>query len=595
MCGIGGILFSADGEDVLKRKISILNSRQQHRGPDGQSTLVMAQHGLCHQRLALLDATGGRQPFADPTGRYYIVYNGELYNYKELKEALAGTYDFTTGCDTEVVLAAYLFWKECCLDRFNGMFSFLIWDTLTETGFAARDPLGVKPFVYYYQSPTLYFASEIKALLPVLDTHPELDEYALSEYLIAPYLSGAGAVSLLKGIRYLEPGNYMCVSRYNCTVHRYYSFNWGKSNLPENELTALIADSIEQSVRVSLRADVPLGIFLSGGLDSSLIAAIAAQYAGYKPKAYTISFEDHDHIDFDPSTIVNSDDLPFARELAKILGLPFHETPAIHSSLAESLQQLARINDRIPVWEQEFSQHFLAKAASTDVKAVLVGDAADETNYGYYFLLNEKVNASPLGLINRFGGELRQLLLRPDRRRRLNPMQYLDDRYRKLAADAGYCFGKEQNENILAMSTLVCRRWLERLLHNGDIHTMQFGLEARVPFANRNMLAASCQVFPSAGFKQNIEKHILREAAKKWLPASFANRKKSSLPRDPRLAKTYQSILYSLLQQENEFISCYLDKAILSNLCVQGSTNENERMILFNIICLIYWAQQYAK
>jgi asparagine synthase (glutamine-hydrolysing) len=595
MCGIGGILFSDDDDDLLKKKIGLLNGLQKHRGPDAQSELVMGPHALCHQRLALLDIEGGRQPFTDPSGRYYLVYNGELYNYLELKTILADNYDFITTGDTEVLLAAYLRWQERCVDHFDGMFAFLIWDSHLETGFAARDPVGVKPFVYYYKSPTFFFASEVKALLPLLDQAPQPDEYGLSEYLIAPYLSGGGDRSLLEGIRYLEPGSYLRISRNSCTTHRYYRFNWQTTALKEEELTQLFADAIEQSVRLSLRADVPVGLFLSGGLDSSLIAAIASGSLDYLLRAYTIRFEAHERIDFDPATIVNSDDLPFARELAKNLDLPFREVSAAHSTLAASLRTLARINCRIPAWEQEFSQHFLAKEAAGELKAVLVGDAADETNYGYFFLLNEKVNTSPMGLINRFEGQRRQAFLHPDLVRRIKPMRHLDDRYRNLVEEAGYRFGRDRDENILAMSTLVCRRWLERLLHNGDIHTMHFGLEARVPFANRTMLETSCLVPPSLGFKNGIEKYILRQAAKKWLPESFANRKKSSLPRDPRLGEAYQAILCNLLQERNEFISHYLNRPALEQLCRQEAIAEDERMLLFNLISLIYWAEQYIS
>ncbi len=593
MCGIGGILFSTDRSEVLSQRMTSLNRSQQHRGPDEQTMLVTGCHAFCHQRLALIDAAGGHQPFTDSSGRYHIVYNGELYNYKELKSQLEAQYVFTTQSDTEVLLAAWIIWGEDCLGRLNGMFAFLIWDTLRSTGFAARDPVGVKPFVYHYDSPVFYFASEVKALLTVLPAHPGLNEYALSELLIAPSLSGGGSEALLAGIRYLEPGCFLRIDRDGLQIRRYYTFNWHTDQLSGQALITTVGTAIEESVRLSLRADLPIGIFLSGGLDSSLIAAIAAKHADYAPQAYTICFDNHQQVDFDPATIVNSDDLPFARELAGQLRLPFHEVSASH--IAQHLRLLARINDRSPVWEQEFSQHVLAQAASRQHKAVLVGDAADETNYGYFFLLNPDVNPSPAGLINRFGGDFRELALHPDLRRRLKPMAYLQEQYCQLALDAGYTFGRSPRENILAMSTLIHQRWLQRLLHNGDIHTMHFGLEARVPFANRNMLEAAALVYPEAGFKNNTEKYVLRKAAEKWLPAGLAHRKKSSLPRDPRFGQEYQRILRTLLDQKNSFADRYLSRPALDQLCRQTTLEENQRMLLFTIICLIYWAEEYAK
>lgn len=592
MCGIGGILFSADAPAVLQQKIKQLGNKQQHRGPDGRSEWQAGNHALCHQRLALLDAAGGTQPFTDNSGRYLIVYNGELYNHAALRKQLEPQYQFTTRCDTEVVLAAYIRWGEKCLGHFNGMFAFLIWDTLTESAFAARDQAGIKPFVYCRQQQSFLFASEQKALLAVLNSRPALNEYALAEYVIAPYLSG-DHLNLFQDIHFLQPGTFLRITRQHVTTHTWYRFQWQHPHIPEAALTQQVATALQQSVTQCLQADVPVGLFLSGGLDSSLLAGIAA-HTGVKPDAYTITFNNHQHITFDPATIVNSDDLPWATRLAQQLQLPFTTVQAQHTSLQESLRQLAIINCRIPVWEQEFSQHFLSKAAATRNKAVLVGDAADETNYGYFFLLNNAVNHSPLALLQWFGADKRVQLMQPRLQKTLQPLTWLDAHYKALACAEGLQFGKNEQENILAMSAVVRSRWLQRLLHNGDIHTMHFGLEARVPFANRNVLDAVSQVTPASGFKNGQEKYIIRQAATRWLAADFSFRKKSALPRDPRLGKAYQPILKSLLQPNSSFIHTWLNKPALEALCNQQTITENDRMMLFNMISLLNWAQEYA-
>ena len=591
MCGIGGILYSTEGRDSLHKKISLIQARQQHRGPDEQRSLVFDRHAFCHQRLSIIDAPGGQQPFYDASGRYLIVYNGELYNYLELKKALSENYPFQTNSDTEVILAAYLVWGEACLQRFNGMFAFLIWDTKLETAFAARDPLGVKPFVYTYQRSTFIFASEVKALIPVIESSPDIDLYMLAEYLIAPSLSGGGDKSILKNICYLEPGTYLQITPQGIHTEKYYRFNWHQSALNENALVHSMTAALEQSVLLSLRSDVPIGIFLSGGLDSSLIAAIAAKQATPPSAAFSIAFTNHKDLHFDPSTIVNSDDLPYAFELAQQLGLPLQPITAHHPSLFDSLNQLSIINDRIPAWEQEISQHFLSREASKHVKTVLVGDAADETNYGYFFLLNEEITNSPLGLITQFGGAQRIDLLAPHLQKQLKPLDYLENHYRNIANQSGFDFKKGGVESILAMSTLVHRRWLERLLHNGDIHTMRFGLEARVPFSNRNVLDIACQVYPNHGFKGGVEKSILRKAAARWLPPHFCTRKKSALPRDPRHGNAYQEILRKLLAEKNNFVDAYLNRKTLTTLCDLKVINENDRMSLFNVISIILWAR----
>lgn len=592
MCGIGGILFSADAPAVMQQKIKQLGDKQQHRGPDGRSEWLHGQHALCHQRLALLDAEGGTQPFTDNSRRYVIVYNGELYNHTTLRKQLQSHYHFTTRCDTEVILAAYIVWGEKCLDQFNGMFAFLIWDTQTESAFAARDQAGIKPFVYCRQPQGFLFASEQKALLAIMNSRPALNEFALAEYIIAPYLSG-DHLNIFQSITYLQPGTFLRISREKITTHTWYRFQWQQSQATEPELTEQVARALQQSTAQSLQADVPVGVFLSGGLDSSLLAAIAAHTCA-RPDAYTITFPKHPQISFDTATIVNSDDLPWATRLAAQLQLPFHTVQAKHTSLAQSLRQLAQINCRIPVWEQEFSQHFLSRAAAVNNKAVLVGDAADETNYGYFFLLSNAVNHSPAGLMQLFGAERRTQLLAPQLQQSLQPLTWLNTHYTQLVQAQGLQFGISEQENILAMSTVVRSRWLQRLLHNGDIHTMHYGLEARVPFANRNVLDAVSNIMPHRGFKNGQEKYMIRQAAERWLPQDFAHRKKSALPRDPRLGYAYQPILQSLIQQNSDFVNTWLNNPSLLALCTQQTITENDRMMLFNMISLLNWAQEYA-
>ncbi|PUZ30537.1 asparagine synthase (glutamine-hydrolysing) [Chitinophaga costaii] len=595
MCGIGGILLAKDMEPVLQQKMKALNEAQRHRGPDDQQTWVKGPAALCHQRLSLLDAAGGTQPFADTSGRYLIVYNGELYNHVQLREMLRPHYDFRTHCDTEVVLAAWITWGAACLERFNGMFAFLIWDSQQQTAFAARDPLGVKPFVYYQHNGTFYFASEVKALLRVLDRQPQIDPQRLVECVISPATSGNGAASVFKNIQYLEPGTTLHFNKDGLSLKTYYQFLWKQTSLHENTLLAELAAALQQNVALSMQADVPVGVFLSGGLDSSLLATLAAPHTASPLQTFTIAFPHHQHIHFDPGTIVNSDDLPFAKAIAAQTGSRFNEVTMQHTSVAESLQLLVSINDRIPVWEQELSQQHLSRAAAQQLKAVLVGDAADETHYGYYFLLHDKVNKSPRGLMDLFGAERRATMLSANLLRQLEPLAWLDQEYRQLVSQAGYTFGKSAEENILAMSLLVNRRWLGRLLHNGDIHTMHYGLEARVPFANPHLLNTVMKVPPALGFKEGVEKYMLRQVALQHMPPSLALRKKSSLPRDPRLGKTYQAILQKLLQTPNDFIDTYLHRPALAALCQQEVIPESDRMLLFNMICLIYWGLHYAN
>lgn len=372
MCGIGGILFSLDDPAKLKVKIGLIAAAQRHRGPDHQSTLIVGKHAFCHQRLSLVDTPGGQQPLWDNTGRYLIVYNGELYNYLELKRELQDYYPFTTSSDTEVVLAAYLHWKEECFKRFNGMYAFLIWDTITATGLAGRDPLGVKPFVYHWDGMTFTFSSELKALLKVIPK-PAIDEGMLAEYVMAPYFSGNGQDAIFKGVHYLPPGTLMHITNQGPTLKTYYQFNWWPSLLDAETLIERLNEALLKSVELTAGGPLPLGLFLSGGVDSSLLAALAVRYAKAPLFAFTIAFQKHGELSFDQATIVNSDDLPFAEEVAAQFKLPWHQVEAQRNPLADHLMTLSQSNDRIPAWEQELTQVSLARAAAKRVKAVMEG------------------------------------------------------------------------------------------------------------------------------------------------------------------------------------------------------------------------------
>ena len=594
MCGIGGILFSKVSEDVLFQRVKKLAQAQSHRGPDDQQTLLTKNHGFCHQRLSLIDKEGGKQPFYDQSRRYLIVYNGELYNYEILRSELKNSYQFSSNSDTEVVLAAYLIWGESCLDKFIGMFSFLIWDTLSETGFAARDPLGVKPFVFYASNNEFIFASEVKAIVACLDYKLRINKNALAEYVVAPMLSGVED-TILEGISFLGAGEKLLINREEIRRSCYSNFSIvpGSNSLEENIRS--LKFELEESTRLSLKADFPVGSFFSGGLDSSILTALAVKHQSVGNKAFTVRFQNHEQINFDKNSIVNSDDFPYAKAYAESLAIPLTPVAVDTEAILAALNTLAGINDRIPAWEQELSQHFLSKKASKEFKAVLVGDAADETNYGYFFLLNEQVNYGPLGLLDLFGGEKRCSLLSKDIQKAVKPLEFLNEKYTQLVNKNGFTFNGNQKDRILAMSCLVYKHWLGRLLHNGDVHTMNFGLEARVPFANQNVLKIVGGIDPDMGFYQSNEKNVLKNAAKGIIPDYIINRKKSALPRDPRMGPFYQKILEKALDQQRDFVEEYLNYEGLLALSKQKRIEETDRMILFNMISLLSWTQHYAN
>jgi asparagine synthase (glutamine-hydrolysing) len=557
-------------------------TRQCHRGPDGSGTYAGSHAALGNARLWVVDKAGGSQPMVSADGRWAITYNGEVFNYRELRAELCDQWDFRSDCDTEVVLAAMALWGRRALHRFNGMFAFFLWDNLTQTGFGARDRLGVKPFVYSFDEQGFAFASEAKALIGM--RRPVADVEAILEYLVAPYFSGVEHTPFA-GVACLPPGHCCAIDVNGLHIDRWWRYELHRTD-PEprrEQLARQIAGSVSRAAHTEHR----LASFLSGGLDSTLITALAAHNGGSRPTAYTVQFEDQAHFDYTRSRIVQTDDTPFAIRAARALGVEHHLVHVDRNCLADDLRTLAAINDALPAWEQELAQHHLARRTAAECKVVLVGDAADETHFGYSFLLDREVTRGPANVMQRFGFPPIQRNLCPD------PLAHFTERYRAVAVEAGDDW-ETPERGRLASTRLIIERWLPRLLHNGDIHTMAFSLEARVPFSDIDLLSIAERVPAAAALDATTEKKVLREAARGLLPEENRLRRKSALPKDQETAVIYQREAANALRESARFLGTWLDLDSLRALCVPNrALNENERSLLFRVIVLHHWQQHY--
>ncbi|MGP1665234.1 MAG: asparagine synthase (glutamine-hydrolyzing), partial [Rhodanobacter sp.] len=518
----GLIRYDGNAPAQVERVLA-MRERQRHRGPDGEGLWHDHYAVLAHSRLALLDAAHGAQPMHSPDGRYVLIYNGEIYNYAELRRELAAHWSFHTQTDTEVVLAAYAVWGASCLRRFNGMFAFLVWDAERQRAFAARDRLGIKPFVYLQQGAEFLFASEAKGLLAAMPA-PRAHTEALLEYLVAPFFSGV-ATPMFDGMAYLPPGHALQWDRDGLRLSQWAPEIAENPTASSTEIARELRERLGGAVQRSLIADAPVGLFFSGGLDSTLIGALA-RAGGASPACFTIRFDGHSTYDYARSQIVASDDQPFAEHASIALNLPREDVVPSRSTLAYDVQQLAAHNDALPAWEQELAQHHLARVASTRVKAVMVGDAADETHYGYRFLLNSSVTENPTQLLQQLTTDP---YLRPGWLSQ--PLQHYGAHYRDLARNAGHDW-QTPAACLRASQWLLRHRWLQRLLHNGDIHSMAHGLEARVPFGDTEVLDLAATIPAELALHGGVEKALLREAARGAIPEAVRLRKKSALPKD---------------------------------------------------------------
>jgi asparagine synthase (glutamine-hydrolysing) len=310
-----------------------------------------------------------------------------------------------------------------------------------------------------------------------------------------------------------------------------------------------------------VRADVPLGIFFSGGLDSTAIAAVA------RLPGWTVTYQGQSS--WRDSLLVVDDDTPHAKAAAESLQLSFTEVPAAAS--ASELAALAAVNDALPAWEQELSQRALSRAAALQVKGVLVGDAADETHYGYHFLLGAP---GPEAIFKRLGSVPVKKAID------FNPIERLGSEYRQI--------GDFDQDPIAAMTQLIVERWLPRLLHNGDIHAMRFGLEARVPFAALSLLELAARVSPRKALQHGVEKSFLREALRGVVPERIRTRRKSALPKDQGAQLLYQAELRRI--DLHPLVRNLVDLEALQPLLTRDRLTEQERAQLFRVLCLHHWA-----
>jgi len=374
MCGITGIFaFNQIGSFYMINLGKSMDSLT-HRGPDGRGTFIDDLIALGHRRLSIIDTINGRQPMHDSSNRYVIVFNGEIFNYKKIKEELIQKYNcvFTTESDTEVLLNAYIYWGAECLPKLRGFFAFAIYDKESHEIFVARDRFGVKPLLYYKDEDKFIFASEMKALL-AYNVPREIDQASVQQYFTLGYIPEPN--SIFSDVKKIEPGTYMKISKAQIISRRYYQLpEKAQSNNTDSFETAAqkVESLIDESIQDRLVSDVPVGAFLSGGIDSSIVVATASKHIE-KLNTFSIGYKDAAFYDETKS--------------AELVAKKFNTT---HTSIVLSRKE---ISDNILSCLESMSEPFgdtsslplyvLSKQVSSSVKVILSGDGADELFGGY--------------------------------------------------------------------------------------------------------------------------------------------------------------------------------------------------------------------
>ncbi|MFC5385877.1 asparagine synthase (glutamine-hydrolyzing) [Aquamicrobium segne] len=551
MCGIFG--FHARSRQLLEAELEAATDLLAHRGPDGHGTFAAQsrdgdwQVGLGHRRLSILDLEGGAQPMHSHDGRYVISFNGEIYNYIELRNELTMLgHRFVTQGDTEVLIEAWRAWGENCLSRFNGMFAFLLWDNHTSRLIAARDPFGKKPLFVAHAGEAHIFASEIEPLRQFPGIDDRLDPDSLREYLSYRYVPGPA--TFFKGIAKIAPGTFMVLEGEKHTTTRYFTtpFSHIHPDITDfDEALRLFSTELDKAVQLRLRSDAPFGAFLSGGLDSSMIVALMSRHMDKPVSTFSVGFD-----------VPGSSELPYAGEVARAFGTHHHELSVDLSQFA-SVWEEAVLRRGAPVAEpSDLPVLLLAKKARRDVKMVLTGEGADELLGGY-----PKHRAEPWVALYQhlIPGFIHDLLIAPC----TSALPYGLRRIKTVANVAGIrdyqarmvaWFGggdaklaqtlyngppASRLPDLLPFTTDETTSALKRMLHfdqtswlpdnlleRGDRMMMAGSIEGRMPFMDvelAKLVARFSDAFLTGAPKG---KRILRVLSQKMLPETIVNRKK---------------------------------------------------------------------
>ena len=532
---------------LLRRMTGI----QAHRGPDGDGFHVDGSVGLGHRRLSIIDLSTGAQPMTSADGSAWITYNGEVYNYRELRRELAdlGT-EFRTTSDTEVILAAYQAWDVECLNRLRGMFAFAIWDARRRRIFMARDRVGIKPLVYAWDGRGLRFASELKAILEDPSLPRELDREALRDYFTHLYIPGPR--SIFRAVRKLPPASYLLCSLDGGEpeIRRYWDLRMRPDfTVSEAEWREQLDHLLHESVRQHMVSDVPVGAFLSGGLDSSSVAACMARSASGPIKTFSIGFDEQDY-----------DELRYARMVAARYGTE-HVELIIKPNVMAVLPRLSWQFDEPFADASAVPTYCVSKITRDHVTVALSGDGGDEGFAGYRryaeaVRLHEWMDRTPLAVLKplaRFAGDRRapgargreflqvHALAPFDRYARMVTYQTAETLPELLTEEAMAGVDADSprralriladragtNDYLSTLQYVDVHHYLpEDILTKVDRTSMLTSLETRVPLLDHVVMEHAARIPPSLKLRNGSGKFILKEAMRRHLPLEIVTRRK---------------------------------------------------------------------
>ena len=569
MCGICGYINHKNNfvrnERYNREKALIMNDALTHRGPDAGGVWVGERAVFAHRRLAVVDVEGGMQPMKRVSQGYefIIVYNGELYNTPELKRELMGFgYEFTTTSDTEVLLYAYIHYGTDCLKKLNGIYAFAIYDSMRRCIVLARDRFGVKPLFYYELGDTIVFASEIKALFKYPGIRAELDPDGLCELLaMSPARTEGNGV--FKGIKEVLPGHFMRVSNGKILQKPYWELKSCEHTDSYEDTIETVRELLVDAIKRQLVSDVPIATFLSGGLDSSFITAVAANEIP-NISTYSFDYEGNDKY-FKSSSFQPDPDSEWVPKMSRAFNTDHTYLVCPNDVLVPMLYDALAAKDLPGMADCDSSLVYFCREVKKRHTVVLSGECSDEIFGGYpWFRDPEAFRRQSFPWC--YDLSMREDVLLDSVRRTLDIAEYSYNRYSESIAKTPYLTGENDEESRRREISWLNIKWfMTNLLDRKDRMSMASGLEVRVPFCDHRLVEYVWNIPWEMKNKNNISKNILREAAKGILPEDIRTRKKSPYPKthNPFYEAEVKSALRDVVENPDSPILAICDRGKL--------------------------------
>lgn len=568
MCAIAGILDLLSDEIILEKLLTTMA----RRGPDEKGIHRSANCTLLHSRLTIIDPAGGKQPMVLKHGgeEYTIVYNGELYNTDELRRELCTLgHVFLSHSDTEVILHAYAQWGESMLEKMNGIFGLAIWESEKKKLFLARDRMGVKPLFYCRHRGGLIFASEIKTILAYPSVRAELDATGVAELLLLGPGRTPGS-GVFRGIQELEPG---CCARYSggkWTWRRYWKLTDRDHTDSFEETAEKVRFLVTDAIKRQMVSDFPVGTFLSGGLDSSIITAVCSgkikEYAQRLP-TFSLDYKNNDKF-FVPEKFKPDTDNAYISLMQDYLDTDAHWTILNPQQLLEVLEDATLARDLPGMADVDFSLLLFCKEIREHVKVALSGECADEIFGGYPWYRDPAIRDAD-GFPWAQNTKHRTAFLAPWISSQIDAEAFVHDRYEQTIQECDLRPDIPQEERRIKQMVNLNQRWfMQTLLDRKDRMSMYCGLEVRVPFCDYRIAEYLYGVPWYFKDYQGREKGLLRYAMREILPDQVLYRKKSPYPKtyDPRYLELVSNRLREILQDPHAPILQIVKRETLDNL-----------------------------